>query len=190
MPHELEPNIPRIVEAVLCIVSHASASGFRVTQHHLAKSLFMADVDHLARFGRPITFDNYVATEEGPVPRRSHDFLMENPGAVAEAGGHLPWTRQAAPELGRGCYAFDRALRAVDGDILSPSDLTALRGALEKAKAIDLGVSPDLAREHPAYLDAWRNAFERGHPRMDYGRLCGEGGPDRAAELAFLSRHV
>ncbi|WP_419900251.1 Panacea domain-containing protein [Roseomonas sp. USHLN139] len=178
------------MEAVLHVLNRARKANFRVTQYDVVKSLFLADVEHLTRYGRPITFDNYVAMKDGPVPSKTYDLLKEARDAVAEAGGALPWTRRWAPELGPGCYSFENPLREVDEDILSLSDMKALGNALMKVKALGFGGTRDHTHEHPAYKDAWREDAGRRSFPMDYGKLFEKPNADRAKELAFLSRHI
>lgn len=43
--------------------------------HKLCKIIYFADQKHLARYGRPITGDWYVAMKDGPVPSNIYDFI-------------------------------------------------------------------------------------------------------------------
>jgi hypothetical protein len=186
MAQEMTANMPRITEAVLFIINEAKGLGFTVTQYDVVKSLFLADEEHLNCYGRPITFDNYVAMEHGPVPDRSYDLLKED----AEVGGRLPWVRRPAPELGNGCFSFERPARDADEDVLSPSDMKALRKALKTVKALGFKGVRKLTHDHPAYKEAWRDEpFRRSFP-MDYSKLFHAPNPSRAEELAFLSNHL
>lgn len=84
---EMTPNVPAIIEAILHIVTEAEAALQAVTQHDIARSLFLADRRHLNRYGRPITFDNYRATLHGPVPDLACDLLREDRRLLRAAAG-------------------------------------------------------------------------------------------------------
>src|SRR5258708_24651273 len=48
-----------------------------VTKAKMCSLLFLADRNHLLRFGRPITGDNYEAAVTGPIPVNTAQFLDE-----------------------------------------------------------------------------------------------------------------
>ena len=50
----------------------------QITQYDIVKSLFLADKAHLNRYGRPITFDNYFAMKDGPVPNLAYNLLKRD----------------------------------------------------------------------------------------------------------------
>jgi len=187
---ELRANMPRIKEAVLFLVHEAARLGVPATQYDIVKSLFLADKEHLNKYGRPVTFDNYVAMKHGPVPSKTYDLLKGKPSVVRDAGGAVPWERREAPELGNSCNSFESPLREVDEDILSPSDMKALASAFGKVKKLGFGEVRTLTHGHPAYKEAWRDdPYFRAFP-MDYSRLFDRPDPDKAAEIAFFSQHI
>lgn len=190
MTHELTSNMSRIVEAVLHLITLAARRGEKVTQYDIVKSLFLADLDHLNRYGRPVTFDNYAALNHGPVPRQAYNLLKEDMWAMRKVGGNLPWQRRSAPELGRNCNAFENPCREVNEDILSPSDMKALERALEKVKKLRFAEIRRLTHEHPAYIDAWCDDPVRKSFPIDYSKLFDKPDPGRVKELAFLSEHL
>ena len=73
------PNGPKVWEAILHVIREADRRNIRVTQFEILKTLFLADRAHLNRYGRPITFDEYVAMQDGPVPSLAYDVLKEAP---------------------------------------------------------------------------------------------------------------
>src|SRR5436189_4235490 len=105
--HPLKPNVQRIVAAISLIIDEAREAGQPITQYDIVKSLFLADRSSLNKYGRPITFDNYAAMKDGPVPSLAYNFLKEDGNSLRAAKIALPWTRKAAPELGARCYAFE-----------------------------------------------------------------------------------
>ena len=43
--------------------------------HRISKILYFADRKHLARYGRPILGDHFVAMKDGPVPSKTYDLM-------------------------------------------------------------------------------------------------------------------
>jgi uncharacterized phage-associated protein len=61
----------RTVNAVLYITSKLTRKDF----HKIFKILFFADREHLLKYGRTITGDNYIAMDDGPVPSNLYDIF-------------------------------------------------------------------------------------------------------------------
>lgn len=118
-----------------------------------AKVLFLAEKDHLNRFGRPIIGDRFIAMENGPVPSVIYDWykgnlnLMGDPESIADA---VEFNRN-----GRSIRAT--AKREPDLDFLSPSDIEALRAAIEFCKAKSFDVLSSITHRDPAWLAAELN---------------------------------
>ena len=67
------------------------AAGGRVEYIRLLKLLYLADREAWNCFGRPITGDNYVSMDQGPVLSRTYD-LIKNEGTDDEAtSARRPW---------------------------------------------------------------------------------------------------
>ena len=64
--HTMTPNTDRIIAAIAVVIKEARQANAVVTQYDILKALFLADRAHLNKFGRPITFDNYVAMKDVP----------------------------------------------------------------------------------------------------------------------------
>ncbi len=186
----MHPNQGRIVEAILFIVAEACERKIAVTQYDIVKSLFLADRAHLNKYGRPITFDNYVAMEHGPVPSTAYNFLKEDARALRKYGDVLPWSRTKAPDLGKSCFRYCAPKRAPNEDVLSPSDLDELRSALTIVKALGFAQIRRLTHEDQAYLDAWEGHDGRRQYPMSYALLFDESAEGKAEELAFISKHI
>src|ERR1700733_613301 len=75
-PATLKPNYKKILEAILFLINESERRGLYVTEYDIDKAVFLADVKHLNEYGRPITFDNYVAMVHGPVPSATRDILQ------------------------------------------------------------------------------------------------------------------
>lgn len=61
----------KALEVLLYIATRVADPGF----HRVSKILYFADREHLARYGRFICGDSYVAMKHGPVPSGSYDIL-------------------------------------------------------------------------------------------------------------------
>ena len=69
-----------------------------ITKKELCKLIYFADKEHLLRYGRTITGDQYYALEQGPIPTRGLDALNakrkhpEDDAEVAKYGTLRGWT--------------------------------------------------------------------------------------------------
>ena len=64
-------NTEKSLQAVLYVANRLKRRDF----HKIFKVLYFADREHLAKYGRPITGDTYVAMEYGPVPSMIYDIF-------------------------------------------------------------------------------------------------------------------
>ncbi|WP_163005992.1 Panacea domain-containing protein [Methylobacterium brachiatum] len=161
----------------------------RLTQYDIVKSLFVADRAHLNRFGRPITYDNYVAMKHGPVPSLAYDFLKGNGKALSTYGlSSLPWTRASAEYRGSGCYIFTDATTVDEEAVLSQSDMAALDTALHAIINLSFGQVRKLTHSDPAYKEAWAAVGEGGSNPMSLGLLFDEPNFEAAKVVEFTSK--
>jgi uncharacterized phage-associated protein len=181
----LEPDRRKLLEAILYLMGRGERQGDWLTQYQVVKSLFMADTAHLERYGRPITFDNYVAMDAGPVATEAYDMLK--PGyswrVKFDADG-APWERE--PVEGSRAFRF-RPTREPNLRVLSRSDVEALDAALRRVRELGFGGVKDETHTHPAYIAAWEGRGAARAVPMDYALLL----PDAEAieDLVFASAH-
>lgn len=184
------PNVSRIVEAILCVVNEATSRKKFVTQYDIVKTLFLADRSHLNKYGRPITFDNYFAFKDGPVPSLSYNLLKEEATALGKYGSPLPWKRRPAPEIGIKCFSYEKPARRPSDDVLSESDIGELRDALGTVFLLGFAKVRELTHKDPAYKDAWETGDDKKRYPMSYSLLFETPNEEKAKDLAFLSRHL
>jgi hypothetical protein len=60
-------DVDKIKEAALMVSKALRRSDLPATPTIISHILYAADLDHMADYGRPIVFDNYLATVEGPL---------------------------------------------------------------------------------------------------------------------------
>ena len=187
----MTPNASRIVEAILTVVAEAERRETIVSQYDVVKALFLADRAHLNRYGRPITYDNYIAMQHGPVPGLAYDFLRERRQSMhAHAVSAFPWHRRAAPELGSKCFAYEKPARAINVDVLSPSDIDGLQSALTVVSSLTFSQIRRLTHDDVAYVDAWEDSGTVSSFPMSYSLLFDNPNAELARELSFMSSHI
>jgi uncharacterized phage-associated protein len=188
--YPMKPNVSRIIESILFLVAEAQKRHNSLTQYDAVKAIFLADRAHLNKYGRPITYDNYVAMRHGPVPSTAYDFLKENPNALKRYNAPLPWTRREAPELGIKAFSFENPQREPSGDILSQTDFDELSSALTVVKSLGFTQIKKLTHEDRAYIDAWDADSVNQQFAMSYALFFDVPNDEKAAELSFFSQHL
>ena len=134
----------KIVECIL----HLTTKGLELTSYRVVKLLYLADREHLRQFGRPISFDRYVAMENGPVASFAYD-LMKGRAKVAD----LPFS---LVKLGGLDYAEDPK-RAVNRKLFSRSDIEILDETCSKYGKWTFKQLYKETHQHQAYDKAWKN---------------------------------
>lgn len=181
----MTPNGPRVREAILHIIRQADSRDFRVSQFDILKTLFFADRAHLNKYGRPVTFDEYVAMPDGPVPSLAYDVLKDAIEARREAGIDLPlW--QSASDGGKKKRFYEAAREASD-DILSESDLEELANSLVKVKSWGYKRTWDHVHSDPAYISAWAKRGNSQQHHMEYAEMMDYPDEEYADHIKFAS---
>jgi uncharacterized phage-associated protein len=186
----MTPNIPRIVAAISFVIDEGRKRKQRVTQYDIVKTLFLADRASLNKFGRPITFDNYMAMKDGPVPSTSYNLLKKDSNTLRHYEIKIPWTSKPAPEYGARAQAFEIQSEDVEIDALSPSDMEELADALTVIKSLGFSQVKELTHDDPAYVDAWDPEGIKNSYSMSYSLLFDVPNEELASDLSFLSKHI
>jgi Protein of unknown function (DUF4065) len=186
--HKMEPAKDKLVEAILFLIARAKKRNRELTQYDIVKSLFFADRSHLNRYGRPITFDNYVAMANGPVPSLAYDVLKGESGPNQFGLIEFPWTRQVGGHSNPKAYIFCDPKRDPSMDVLSESDAEALDDSLATVLSLTFGQIKKLTHDDPAYIEAWGEGDSPNAP-LSYGMLFDMQDFEEAEHLQFASRH-
>lgn len=180
---EFTVNKEKTINALLYLISEANRVGTKPTQYDLVKSTFLADRAHLNKFGRPITFDKYVAMKHGPVPSFAYDALK--PSFVWPSVGRTsaPWIS----EQGYKSHLFSLSGEQPDMRKLSNSDVSCLSDALRTVLSLSFGQIRKLTHEDQAYVSAWRDEEDAHAFPMDMALLLDE--PDDGAldDIRYLA---
>jgi uncharacterized phage-associated protein len=118
------------------------------------KVLYFADKDHLAKYGRLICGDGYVAMRHGPVPSGAYDLVK------AARGGEWCWP---GIEVNEAFSVTDRNRiivphREADLDLLSETDVECLDEAIERYGGLSFERLKELSHDE-AYQTADQNDF-------------------------------
>ena len=154
-----------------------------VSQYDILKTLFLADRAHLNKYGRPITFDNYVAMRAGPVPSRAYNLLK----ATSIRKKPLPWDKAQVPG---GKVYYSNPGHTTFADVLSESDRDALQEAYDVVKNLTFQQIRRLTHSDPAYVEAWKDDEDRKAFNMKIGMLFDSPNFEQAEAVEFLSKHM
>lgn len=181
----MRPIGARVREAILHLIFRADNLTVRVTQYDILKSLFFADRSHLNLYRRPITFDQYHALPDGPVPSLSYDVLKEAFYAFEAIGLDEPlWKTEP---VGERAIRFFAARRDGSDDVLSQSDFEELDTAQDLVLTLGFGGVWDKTHADPAYVKAWTQRGEAKRFPMRYEDLLDRSDPKLISDLAFIT---
>ncbi|WP_291299367.1 Panacea domain-containing protein [Elioraea sp.] len=156
----------------------------RITQYYIGKVFFFADKEHLLDWGRPISGDEYVALEHGPVPSVIYDMLKADAGLPDAVNEELAqWVTITSNGNKREVTVGEKQCRA-DYPALSEGEKAALLGALATYGKMPFDKIRDIAHEEPAFREAWESGLH--NPIMDYEKLVPSTFENRSAFVEEL----
>ncbi len=147
MPILYNPRPQKLIEIILWLANREENEAAEILK--IIGMLFLADILHLNRYGRPVSGDMYRATPCGPVPAMTYDLLRRDPLALNCAGapqGKLPFV----VDFGYMVTPF----REPDLDQLSKSDVEALEETWSLHREADFRGRNSPTRNHPAWVEA------------------------------------
>jgi uncharacterized phage-associated protein len=169
MPLKFRISEEKAIEALVWIANEWE----NITPFYLSKVLFIAEKEHLNRYGRPVIADTYIAMPYGPVPSTVRDYVEGNylfsdfADDIAEAVEVNRATRY--PEI--------RAKRSPRLDVFSASDIECMRDALNKCRHVSFGTLSGWTHLEKAWLSAPSNG------PMDYEDFIDDDNPHRGEIL-------
>ena len=146
---DYKPKFDKIVELLLYMV-HVRPNA---DQYQAVKFLYLADCEHLNRYGRPITFETYCALLYGPVASHALNMIKGDRITLRKAGiDKLPIKMKKLDKI-----IYLRAPeREVNYDVFSKSDLKVFDEILKKYGAKNFGQLYEITHSHFAYKNAWQ----------------------------------
>ncbi len=169
MPLKFRPKLDKIVELLLYLAQRLPGAD----KYQAVKFFYLADRAHLARYGRPITFDNYYALWYGPVASKALD-LLEGDKWVLKAAEieALPFkTTPGKAKNGSDTIFISEPTRDVNFDLFSKSDIRVFDEILEKYKNASFKELMDMTHEHEAYKAAWTSRRMGDRAEMYYEEM-------------------
>lgn len=174
------PKPDKLADSIL----YLALKGIELDQYLTVKLLYLADREHLRRFGRPITFDKYVAMPFGPVGSAAYDWLRSKT-ALGINPADLPFKIKKLDKF----YFVSEPRREIDRSIFSKSDLMVLDQTAEKYGNMTFKQLYDLTHDHFAYDRAWKNKKSKADEmRFEDFLIEDASKDDRVSDLAFTSK--
>jgi len=137
-------DINKTIESSLYILGKVQSCDMQ----KLFKILYFADSEHLAEYGRPITGDEYIAMQFGPVPSLLKDVIK----SVNKPNPFLKMDIDAKQYF-EVVTNFVGAKRTCNIEYLSQSDIECLNNAIEGLKSSNFD-----ERTRASHNEAWENA--------------------------------
>ena len=147
----LEQETAKILAPCLYILNKTG----KISKHHLSKVLYFADKSHIAKYGRTLTGQRYIAMKNGPVPSQLYDFIKFVEGVsdgffLSEHAKFVPKFIGFAPRY----YVFAKV--PAETQFLSVSAVRALDDSILANKNVTFD-----ERTENSHDSAWREAWER-----------------------------
>jgi uncharacterized phage-associated protein len=181
-PQALKPFNPdkeKILEVILYIINKWKG----LSQYDILKTIFLADRAHMNKYGRPITFDNYVAMEHGPVPSLTYDLLKPETRFDEYFDEERPWNTIPDGNINQ----FVKAKREFNKNVLSKSDIHTLDSALDIITSLSFAQIKRLTHGDPAYIEAWKRRGPLPASDMDMTLLLDDADQETIERLAYSS---
>jgi hypothetical protein len=164
MPLKFKPKLDKIVELLL----HLAYVRPGADKYQAVKFFYLADREHLIRFGRPITFESYFALPYGPVASNAMDLLERDPKVMKAAGiDDLPFKTETKNEI----IYIGEPIREVDLDLFSRTDLEVFDEVIKRYGDLTFDELYKLTHSHPAYKNAWDKRGYSKRAEMDYAEM-------------------
>lgn len=165
---QFRPNYAKIVELLLYL-AHVRP---QADKYQAVKLFYLADREHLNSFGRPITFEHYVALPFGPVASNAMDLIEQDVRTMKAAGiDALPFEVEQKIVDGRTISFLGKPLREVDRDLFSKSDLKVFNDIVERFGNKSFDELFNITHDHEAYKRAWRRRGSARSSPMRYEEM-------------------
>lgn len=180
------PKRDKIIELLLYL-AHKRPN---CDHYQAVKFVYLADKEHLNRFGRPITFDEYYAMPLGPVPSNTLALLKEQEAAMRAADiDRLPFNTETIDRI----TIIREPRRPLNYELFSRSDLRVFDEIIGKYGNYSFNDLYELTHSHFAYRNAWeKRPAGAKRVKMQYDDMVDEG-PNKASmieDFSPVSKHM
>ncbi len=120
----------------------------RADLYKLQKVLYFADKNHMAKYGRSIAGDFYVAMKDGPVPSRTYDMLkhIRGDGCCCSTSEFIRTLKESICFIENITICPKKQANMAD---LSLSDIEAINNAIELLKNLTFKQIKNISHEIP-----------------------------------------
>lgn len=127
----------------------------KISKHHLSKILYFADKSHIAKYGRMLTGQKYIAMKDGPVPSQLYDFIKFAEG-ISDGFFQTAHVQYVPQFIGFAPRYYVFAKLPAEMQFLSVSAVQALDESILANKDASFEVRRDNSHD-----SAWQEAWER-----------------------------
>ena len=180
-----EPKVDKIIEVILYL---ARCKDIELDIYKAVKLVYLADVLHLNRYGRPLTYDQMMAMKYGPVPSTTYSVLKKDRRLRSVDYDSLPFEF-----IVRGDRTYiEHPKRKVNEKLLSKSDMKVLEETVREYGRKSFRQLYDLTHEHEGYKRAWAKKGGRKSSPIHFEDLIdnSETKAERVDNLRATCRHV
>ena len=164
MPLEFKPKYEKIVELLLYLAHKRPGAD----KYQAVKFFYLADREHLIRYGRPISFETYYALSYGPVASTVLDLLNGNPWMLKRVGiEKLPFET----ELNDKTTVIGKPLREVKKELFSKSDFKIFDEIVDHYRDASFDDLFKATHEHYAWRNAWNTRRQGQRAEMYYDEM-------------------
>lgn len=178
------PKRDKVTEGALWLLERSQEGRQAMTTGQLATAMFLADKAHLDAYGRPVFFDNYVATENGPEGVAAMEMLDSHYDWTSIGSDVAPWTIEHAES-----QSYPRPARSPNLRRLSETDVEALESALGMVANLDSDQLRLFTYRDKAYAAAWADGKGAGS-RLDPRLVPDTRDDEMVDDLLYASRHA
>ncbi len=152
MPLDYKPKFEKILELLLYL-AHVRPNA---DKYQAVKFFYLADREHIIKFGRPLTQERYFALPYGPVASTAMDIIERDRYVMKELGiDSLPFVVEDLQPAGKPITYIREPLRPVNMDLFSRSDLAVFDDVIKNYGEFSFDELFRLTHEHRAYKRAW-----------------------------------
>jgi uncharacterized phage-associated protein len=174
----------KIIETIL----YLAWKNIELSRYKIVKLIYLAECEHLNRYGRPITYDRIVAMKNGPVPSTLYSILKKDQRYKIDYD-ELPFDF-----VSRGDYDYiENPKRAINQKLFSKSDLKVLDEVAEQYGDNTFKQLYDLTHAHKGYQAAWGKRQDKESVPIDFEDMIKEDHPSKdelIEHLQLTCKHV